>query len=96
MDIKCWMTQNFLCSYIKIPGLCCCWPLPGSERERKGGREQADFHKEVANATTANLNLCAHKLLLNVFSHCGGAIFVIKFKRVAKAKREQTVIEEQP
>ena len=22
LDIKCWMTQNFLCSFIKIPGLC--------------------------------------------------------------------------
>lgn len=36
--LKCWMTQNFLCSFTESPGLCCL--APSDIRNRKRGMEE--------------------------------------------------------
>lgn len=45
VDIKCWMTQNFLCSFTKIPGLCCLAPSDIRNRKKEKEEEERETSK---------------------------------------------------
>lgn len=51
VDIKCWMTQYFLCSFTKIPGLC--YLAPSKIRNRNKEKGEIEGHN-LLEATTAH------------------------------------------
>lgn len=83
VDIKCWMTQNLLCSFTKIPGLCCLAPSKIRERKEEKGDREGDNLLE-ANATTANFKSLSISHFSTVFAWRD--VFVTEFKHACKTQ----------
>lgn len=94
VDIKCWMTQNFLSSCSKIPGLCYSAPSNSSRKEEE--RETSENQSlKSCKCNNSKFLIFKHKLLFD--SLC---LLVMSLSQSSsmqeKPKQEQTVTEQLP